>query len=123
MNVASKAGSPLQSEYGIGEQLAAVFRHASASQVQVADRTGLSRQAIAKALEGNGNTRVSTLDLILDALGYSLVAVPKGYKAEVIAFINNGARVASLPAGTVAPLGMAQQAYADHVAMGKEFGK
>lgn len=78
--------------------------------VELAEKTGLSRLT-ASAAEGRTDARLSTIVALFDSLGYTLLPVPKPMASEVAAFINNGGRTLSLPAGTTAPLGVGQQSF------------
>jgi probable addiction module antidote protein len=44
---------------------------------QIAEKTGLSRQALYKALSGEGNPELATIEKVADALGFRLDIVAK----------------------------------------------
>lgn len=77
---------------------------------ELAELTGLSRLTVSAA-EGRADVRISSLAAILDALGYTLMPVPRELASEVASFINNGGVTMSLPAGQTAPLGVGQRAF------------
>lgn len=91
-------------------QLRALREAAKVSISALAERTQLSRLTVAAA-EGRSDARLSTVTALLDALGYTLVPVPKPLAGEVVAFINNGGRQLSVPAGATAPMGLAQRSF------------
>ncbi|HEY9107434.1 MAG TPA: hypothetical protein VIN58_12220 [Roseateles sp.] len=78
--------------------------------MELAKATGLSRLTVSAA-EGATDARISSLTALFDALGYTLLAVPKPLAREVASFINNGGVSVSLPAGQSAPLGVGQRAF------------
>lgn len=80
------------------------------SAAQLARDTGLTRVTVAAA-EGNADARISTVMTLLDALGYTLVPVPKALVNEVAAFVANGGQVVSKPVGTAAPVNESLAAY------------
>jgi transcriptional regulator with XRE-family HTH domain len=77
---------------------------------ELAAGTGLSRLTVSAA-EGRTDARLSTLAALFDALGYTLVPVPKPLVHEVASFINNGGVTVSLPAGRAAPMGVGQRVF------------
>lgn len=76
----------------------------------LAEATGLNRLTVSAA-EGKTDARISSVAALFDALGYTLLAIPKPLAREVANFINNGGVTVSLPAGQTAPLGIAQRAF------------
>ena len=89
--------------------------------VELANHTGLSRLTVSAA-EGRKDARLSSLTALFDALGYTLLPVPKPLAKEVASFVNNGGVSVSLPAGASAPLGVGQRAFQAAGAGGKTFG-
>lgn len=92
------------------QQLRAIRVASGCSIIDLAEKTGMSRLT-ASAAEGKTDARLSTVVALFDALGYTLLPVPKSMAAEVAAFVNNGGRSLSLPAGTSAPLSVGQQSF------------
>ncbi len=92
-------------------QLKALREAAGVTQTALAERAGLSRLT-AFAAEGKKDARLSTISALFDALGWVLVPVPKRMAREVVAFVNNGGRHLSLPAGVGAPLSTSQRLFA-----------
>lgn len=100
----------------VPQQLKAVRTGRGKTLVDLAKATGLSRLTVSAA-EGMTDARISSLAALFDALGYTLLAVPKPLAREVANFINNGGVSVSLPAGHSAPLGVGQRAF-----QAREFG-
>lgn len=92
------------------EQLKALRLASCRTILEQAERTGLSRLTVSDA-EGRRDAKLSSISALFDALGYTLVPVPKNMVAEVASFINNGGVAVSLPAGTSAPLGVGQRSF------------
>lgn len=107
------ATTQINPELPLQEQLKSLFEHKGVTTVAMAQSIGIARQTIAKALDAKADSRLSTVLSIFEELGYKVVPVPAAMATEVAAFINNGGQVTSLPAGTVAPLGVAQAAFRD----------
>jgi transcriptional regulator with XRE-family HTH domain len=101
---------PIDPHLTLPEQLKALRLGAGKTLVDLADRTGLSRLTVSAA-EGKADTRVSTVVALFNELGYVLIPVPKPLLNETVAFINQGGRTLSLPAGTSAPLGPMQRLF------------
>lgn len=100
----------IRHELPLPQQLQAIRVARGRSILELAEKTGLSRLT-ASAAEGKTDARLSTIVTLFDALGYTLIPVPKPMATEVAAFINNGGRSLVLPAGTNAPLGVGQQSF------------
>lgn len=105
---------PIDPASPLPEQLKKLRSGAGVTILELADKTGLSRLTTSAA-EGRTDARLSTMVSLFDALGYQLLAVPKSMAAEVAAFVNNGGRTLSLPAGTVAPRSIGQKAFIDFI--------
>ncbi len=91
-------------------QLKALREAAGVTQTALAERAGVSRLT-AFAAEGKKDARLSTIAALFDALGWTLVPVPKRMAREVAAFVNNGGRHLSLPSGVGAPLSTSQRLF------------
>jgi transcriptional regulator with XRE-family HTH domain len=76
---------------------------AKLSQGELAARAGLSRMTVQKIEAGAIDPRVSTLLVLMRALGLELVPVPTVLRATVEDFLRAGGRVVGQPAGTTAP--------------------
>lgn len=94
----------------VPQQLRALRTAHAKSINDLAEATGLNRLTVSAA-EGKTDARISSVMALFDALGYTLLAVPKPLVREVASFINNGGVTVSLPAGQTAPLGIAQRAF------------
>lgn len=106
-----EAAAQINPDLQLQDQLKSLFEHKGVTTVAMAERIGIARQTIAKALDAKADSRLSTVLSIFEQLGYKVMPVPESMASEVAAFINNGGQVTSLPAGTVAPLGVAQEAF------------
>lgn len=95
---------------GLPQQLKALRVAHARGIVELAEATGLSRLTVSAA-EGKTDARISSLTALFDALGYTLLPVPKQLAREVANFINNGGVTVSLPAGITAPMGVGQRAF------------
>jgi probable addiction module antidote protein len=71
-------GSPAEIAYALG-----VIARAQ-SMTKLAEKTGLSRQALYKALSGEGNPEFATIAKVADALGLRISFVNKDSKADDI---------------------------------------
>lgn len=103
--------TPLSQNRQLGEYLREFRLHNGLTVSELAKKTRISRLTIAAA-EGHSDPKLSTILALLDEMGYRLLPVPKAIESEVVNFINNGGQVVMLPAGTTAPLGGAQSAFA-----------
>ncbi len=89
------AASYLKTPESIAEYLTAALETQDASEIadalgvlaraqgmtEIAERTGLNRQSLYKALGKEGNPELSTLLQVLAALGLKLEAAPRGHAA------------------------------------------
>ncbi len=73
------------------------------SQRDLAARAGLSRMTVQKIEAGTIDPRLSTLLVLLRALGLDLLLVPAAIRPAVDDFLRSGGRVVGQPAGTTAP--------------------
>ena len=97
----------------IAVQLRTIREDQGLSQAALAERTGLNRNT-ASGAEGSKDPRLSTVETLLDELGYKLVIVPRRFVSEVASFIVNDGRHMSLPAGVSAPKSALQTALDRH---------
>jgi transcriptional regulator with XRE-family HTH domain len=85
------------------EALREARRARGLSQAELAERAGLSRMTVQKLEAGVIDARVSTLDVLLRALGLELAVVPTPLKPDVDAFLRSGGRLVAQPSGVGAP--------------------
>lgn len=78
-------------------------RAARLSQSELGARAGLARMTVQKIEAGAIDPRLSTLKVLLRALGLELTLVPLELESAVRDFIASGGRFAAQPAGTTAP--------------------
>ncbi len=76
---------------------------AQLSQSDLAARAGLSRMTVQKIEAGAIDPRLSTLLVLMRALGLDLLLVPTAIRPTVDDFLRSGGRVVGQPAGTTAP--------------------
>ena len=91
----------------ITSDLAASLRHArraaGLSQGELARRAGVSRMTVTQMETGAKDPRVSTVVVLLRALGLELMPVPSAIRTTVLEFVRSGGRVVGQAAGTAAP--------------------
>ena len=73
------------------------------SQSDLAARAGLSRMTVQKIEAGAIDPRLSTLLVLLRALGLDLLLVPTAIQPAVNDFLRSGGRIVGQPPGTTAP--------------------
>ena len=78
-------------------------RAARLSQGELAARAGLSRMTVQKIEAGAIDPRLSTLAVLMRALGLSLVPVPAELESAVEEFLRSGGRLVAQPPGVGAP--------------------
>lgn len=78
-------------------------RAARLSQGELAARAGLSRMTVQKLEAGAIDPRLSTVEVLMRALGLSLVPVPSELEPAVLEFLRAGGRVIAQPPGVSAP--------------------
>jgi transcriptional regulator with XRE-family HTH domain len=78
-------------------------RAAGLSQAELAARAGLSRMTVQKLEADALDPRLSTLVVLMRALGLELLVVPAELKSTVEDFLRAGGRVVAQPAGVSAP--------------------
>jgi len=83
--------------------LRASRRASRLSQSELASRAGVSRMTVQKLESGAIDVRLSTLLVLLRALGLELVPVPTALEPAVEGFVRAGGRVVGQPEGSAAP--------------------
>lgn len=86
-----------------GESLRDARRAAGLSQEELAAKAGLSRMTVQKLEAGAIDPRLSTLTVIMRALGLDLALVPAALKPAVDDFLRAGGRIVAQPPGVGAP--------------------
>jgi transcriptional regulator with XRE-family HTH domain len=76
---------------------------AGLSQVELAERSGVSRSAIQQIEAGSKDPRLATVVVLFRALGLELVLVPSPMRPTVEDFVRSGGRIVGRPAGMTAP--------------------
>jgi transcriptional regulator with XRE-family HTH domain len=89
--------------FDAGDVLKTARTAAHLSQSDLAVRAGLSRMTVQKIEAGAIDPRLSTLLVLLRALGLDLLLVPTAIRPTVEDFVRSGGRVLGQPAGTTAP--------------------
>lgn len=94
-------------------------RHAAGlNQDNLATRSGLSRKTVNRLETGAIDPRLSTLEVIAQALGMEIMLVPSTIRADIEAFVQSGGKVIGQPAGVDAP-----GSIVDEVLKGRKPGK
>jgi probable addiction module antidote protein len=72
-------------ETGDPKQITKALGNAARSQgmINVADKTGLTREHLYTSLSENGNPTLQTLTTVIDTLGYQLAVIPKTNRQTV----------------------------------------
>ena len=78
-------------------------RAAGLSQADLAERAGVSRMTVQKLEAGAIDPRVSTIVVLVRALGLDLLLVPAALKSTMVEFLRAGGRAVGQPAGVGAP--------------------
>jgi probable addiction module antidote protein len=73
-------------ESGNPKQITKALGNAAKAQgmIDIAGKTGLTREHLYTSLSESGNPTLQTLTKIMDTLGYKLAVVPKGNKQHII---------------------------------------
>ena len=79
-------------------------RASQLSQGELAEKAGLSRMTVQKLEAGAIDPRLSTLSVLMRALGLDMVLVPGALKPAVEEFLRSGGRLVAQPPGVGAPL-------------------
>ena len=90
------------------EELEAARKAADMSQEQLALSAGLSRMTIQRTEAGQIDPRLSSVSAIAKTLGMDVMLVPTALRPELESFVRSGGRFLGQPAGSGAPLSIAQ---------------
>ena len=90
------------------EELEAARKAADMSQEQLATRSGLSRMTVQRTEAGQIDPRLSSIAAIAKTLGMDVMLVPTALRPELESFVRSGGRFLGQPAGSGAPLSIAQ---------------
>lgn len=90
------------------EELEAARKAADLSQEQLAISAGLSRMTVQRTEAGQIDPRLSSVAAIAKTLGMDLMLVPTALRPELESFVRSGGRFLGQPAGSGAPLSIAQ---------------
>ena len=90
------------------EELEAARKAADMSQEQLATRSGLSRMTVQRTEAGQIDPRLSSIAAIAKTLGMDVMLVPTLLRPELESFVRSGGRFLGQPAGSGAPLSIAQ---------------
>ena len=89
-------------------ELEAARKAAAMSQEQLATGAGLSRMTVQRTEAGQIDPRLSSVAAIAKTLGMDLMLVPTALRPELESFVRSGGRFLGQPAGSGAPLSIAQ---------------
>lgn len=89
-------------------ELEAARKAANMTQEQLATRSGLSRMTVQRTEAGHIDPRLSSVAAIAKTLGMEVMLVPAGLRPELESFVRSGGRFLGQPAGSGAPLSIAQ---------------
>lgn len=90
------------------EELEAARKAADMSQEQLATGAGLSRMTVQRTEAGQIDPRLSSVAAIAKTLGMDVMLVPTALRPELESFVRSGGRFLGQPAGSGAPLSVAQ---------------
>ncbi len=90
------------------EELEAARKAADMNQQQLATRAGLSRMTVQRTEAGQIDPRLSSVVAMAKTLGMDLMLVPTALRPELESFVRSGGRFLGQPAGSGAPLSIAQ---------------
>ena len=90
------------------EELEAARKAANLSQEQLATGAGLSRMTVQRTEVGQIDPRLSSVAAMARTLGMDLMLVPSALRPELESFVRSGGRFLGQPAGSGAPLSIAQ---------------
>lgn len=90
------------------EELEAARKAAGMSQEQLATSAGLSRMTVQRTEAGQIDPRLSSVAAIAKTLGMDVMLVPTALRPELESFVRSGGRFLGQPAGSGAPLSIAQ---------------
>jgi transcriptional regulator with XRE-family HTH domain len=89
--------------FSFAPALRAARRAAGLSQEELAVRAGLSRMTVQKLESGAIDPRLSTVEVLVRAVGLDLLLVPAELKEAAEMFLRSGGRAVAQPAGVSAP--------------------
>jgi probable addiction module antidote protein len=78
LQVAFESGDPKQITKALGNAAKAQ------GMIDIASKTGLTREHLYTSLSESGNPTLQTLTKVMDTLGYQLAVVPKGNRQRII---------------------------------------
>ena len=90
------------------KELEAARKAADMSQAQLATHSGLSRMTVQRTEAGQIDPRLSSIAAIAKTLGMDVMLVPTLLRPELESFVRSGGRFLGQPAGSGAPLSIAQ---------------
>ena len=90
------------------KELEAARKAADMSQAQLATHSGLSRRTVQRTEAGQIDPRLSSIAAIAKTLGMDVMLVPTLLRPELESFVRSGGRFLGQPAGSGAPLSIAQ---------------
>ena len=90
------------------QELEAARKANDMSQEQLAQSAGLSRMTVQRTEAGQIDPRLSSVAAIAKTLGMDVMLVPTALRPELESFVRSGGRFLGQPAGSGAPLSIAQ---------------
>ena len=90
------------------QELEAARKAHDMSQEQLALGAGLSRMTVQRTEAGQIDPRLSSITAIAKTLGMEVMLVPTALRPELESFVRSGGRFLGQPAGSGAPLSIAQ---------------
>ena len=90
------------------QELEAARKAHDMSQEQLALGAGLSRMTVQRMEAGQIDPRLSSVAAIAKTLGMDVMLVPTALRPELESFVRSGGRFLGQPAGSGAPLSIAQ---------------
>ena len=90
------------------QELEAVRKAKDMSQEKLAISAGLSRMTVQRIEAGQIDPRLSSVSAIAKTLGMDVMLVPTALRPELESFVRSGGRFLGQPAGSGAPLSIAQ---------------
>ena len=90
------------------QELEAARKAKGMSQEKLAISAGLSRMTVQRIEAGQIDPRLSSVSAIAKTLGMDVLLVPTALRPELESFVRSGGRFLGQPAGSGAPLSIAQ---------------
>ena len=90
------------------QELEAARKAKGMSQEKLAISAGLSRMTVQRIEAGQIDPRLSSVSAIAKTLGMDVMLVPTALRPELESFVRSGGRFLGQPAGSGAPLSIAQ---------------